>query len=549
MVGAKNRVVLIVTIPNDILRILRMPDATNDPPAADWQSLARRGCTMQLRPIQRRALDTIARYGGLLAPIGVGHGKTLITLLAAWAIGIYTRRLVRPLLLVPGGLVDKTNRDKEAYGRQYRIHPITVASYDRLSRASGTGLLERLRPTTIICDECHKLRARASVRTRRLSRYLHANPSTVFVGLSGTITARSILDYAHLAVWALGYNTPQPLEWTWLESWANVIDPGKPYSRSDMSAVYPLVRHYRQRPRQAYAQRLVTTPGVVSTDSDSIGCSLVIHHIEDMEVPGSITKAFAHLDAAWELPGGEAMFDNAPQLAEAKRCVVQGFYYVWEWSECEPDWGWIDARRDWWASLRRYLPTARSGCDSPALVETALLRGDTLRGRYSRAVIDAWAAWQHQRHKRPPPVRTQWIDDYLIRAVVKRAEAVGDPVLIWYKHRAVAQELRAASVPPYTPDRVATCAASIEAHGTGLNLQKWNHSIVLCPPSSGSKWQQLLGRTHRQGQAADTVKYEVYTHADPYKEAMRKAKETSEYLRDTQQQRQKLLYATHTRGN
>ena len=50
-----------------------------------------------------------------------------------------------------------------------------------------------------------------------------------------------------------------------------------------------------------------------------------------------------------------------------------------------------------------------------------------------------------------------------------------------------------------------TVVASIKAHGTGRNLQAFCRNLVANPPSDGATWEQLLGRTHRQGQEADEV--------------------------------------------
>lgn len=54
------------------------------------------GGTMKLRPIQAEALLEGVDCGGLLAGIGVGHGKTLLSILLPLALNA-----VRPLLIVP----------------------------------------------------------------------------------------------------------------------------------------------------------------------------------------------------------------------------------------------------------------------------------------------------------------------------------------------------------------------------------------------------------------------------------------------------------------
>ena len=72
--------------------------------------------------------------------------------------------------------------------------------------------------------------------------------------------------------------------------------------------------------------------------------------------------------------------------------------------------------------------------------------------------------------------------------------------------------------------REAVCA-SPRAHGTGKNLQQFARNLVANPPSDGATWEQLIGRTHRQGQEADEVTVEVYRHTAPFLEAVEKARD------------------------
>ena len=89
-----------------------------------------------------------------------------------------------------------------------------------------------------------------------------------------------------------------------------------------------------------------------------------------------------------------------------------------------------------------------------------------------------------------------------------------------------------------------TCAASYNVHGTGKNLQAWRNQLLLDPPSSGQAWEQLLGRTHRQGQTADEVLFHYYDHTDEFRNAIVTAKASAAYIQETTQTPQRLLYAT-----
>jgi hypothetical protein len=69
--------------------------------------------------------------------------------------------------------------------------------------------------------------------------------------------------------------------------------------------------------------------------------------------------------------------------------------------------------------------------------------------------------------------------------------------------------------------------------------------LVLTPPTSGTVWEQLLGRTHRPGQESDEVEVWVYRHTTELKQAIVKATADAEYQRGTTGNDQKLLNATY----
>ena len=111
------------------------------------QALKTPSGTMKLRKVQASALIEIGLHRGLFAPVGVGHGKTLISLLAPHMIDSR-----RPLLIVPAQLRIST---VSKYCRELSKHwhiPISfcdgsrVISYSSLSTKKGQHLLEELNP-------------------------------------------------------------------------------------------------------------------------------------------------------------------------------------------------------------------------------------------------------------------------------------------------------------------------------------------------------------------------------------------------------------------
>ena len=90
--------------------------------------------------------------------------------------------------------------------------------------------------------------------------------------------------------------------------------------------------------------------------------------------------------------------------------------------------------------------------------------------------------------------------------------------------------------------------ASIAAHGTGKNLQHaFSKNLVMQTPSSGKTIEQLLGRTHRQGQPEDEVWATFYTHTPEMYGALEGAKQDAQYVRTTMGTEQKILVGTWVR--
>ena len=195
-----------------------------------------RPCPTSLKPIQALALAEAARAGGLVGPIGAGHGKTLIDLLLPMVVP----GCKKAVLLIPANLrTQLLERDWDYYGGHWRLpnlvggrwYPpdprpaIDVLTYTKLQQMTATVLLESIKPDLIICDEAHNLKAAKGPRCTRFRQYLAKNPTTRLCVMSGTMATRSIHDYSHLSEFALGESSPLPHHAPSLDEWANAIDP------------------------------------------------------------------------------------------------------------------------------------------------------------------------------------------------------------------------------------------------------------------------------------------------------------------------------------
>lgn len=493
---------------------------------------------MRLRPVQGWALDTVAGVGGMLGIIGVGWGKTLV----AWLAPTVWAQARRPLVMLPASLREQFLADGNRLRQHWRIRgDVQVVSYEALSQPRTAGVLEALRPDLIVCDEAHHLRGRDSARTRRFLRYFASAPDTRLVAMSGTLTSRSIRDWAHLAALALRDGAPVPFDVDTLTQWAGALDEGLPPTEVWAAGVLKDWAEPGETLRDGFRRRVIETPGVVSTSADALGTGLEVY-LDAPHFP-DIAAAIQRLAFSSQDPDGNEV-DSPLEFSRVARQLGCGFWYRWVWPGGVPDFPWLESRNRWNHAVRQWLETGPgAGLDSPAMVVSACESGNPP----TDALAAAWDTWATERQKSPPPSVPVWYS----RAVVEYArDWVRDGGVVWYADAAVADALAEAGVPVFGPGTApelyqgAGFAASIRAHGTGKNLQRWSRNLVLTPPSAGDVWEQLLGRTHRPGQAADTVWVHVLVHHATARAAFDTARGEAKFIESTLGTRQKLNCAT-----
>lgn len=517
------------------------------------------GGTMTLKPIQNLALHWIEQKRGLVGPLAVGAGKTLLSLLAAPVMGAK-----RPILLIPPALQIPLRYEMERLSKHFTLPKnLYIIPYSQLSVARSTALLEDIKPDLVIADEAHNLRSSDAARTKRVLRYFDNFPTTRLIALSGTLTAKSLKDYNHLCRLALGNGSPVPLSEADLVAWANVLDSdGEPTERdwsifaafADVRGV-PLSGVDRERgvisPRQdaareAFRDRFNATPGVVATREASVSCSLNFYR-RAITTPDEVVLALDELQRTWTRPDGEEM-DSALSLWRLGMQISQGFYLRWVWPGGIPDKEWMEARAAWHREVRAVLARNLTGMDSPLLVWNAVERG----ALDYPSIGWAFRKWKEQKHKPAPPTETVWISDYMVRDALAwlKAHPKG---LVWHNDLATETALRAAGVPTFGAGQVPALdgslggmGLSIRVHGTGLDRLQYHHheNLVLSFPSSGKTCEQMIGRTHRQAQEADEVGVWYYGHTVAAQQAVTTARNRARYIEQTQGSPQKLVYGT-----
>lgn len=365
----------IQALPRRVLDLSAVPDLTplyskegcTGCPLCRDMSGATRG--VHLRDIQSAALWEAEAAGGLLAPMGVGSGKSLVALLLADAL-----RSEKAVLLVKPRLLEQMlAEDVPLYSRHFRLplDRITFLKYSKLEQqAHGVGALpaawkwlaylcaaicsplDEIAPDLIIADEAHSLLG-DSMRARKFRHYLKKNPRTRVCALSGTLGDKSVKLAEPLARASIRTLSPYPANFSELDDWARATDPGDPLDGQPMDpgALFdlcgplalaeemdalspadqelfissePAAREVRRVvARRVLRRRVTETPGVCATSQLSVGCGLVLR-ARPLEVPSLVAEVLDKLRRSWTAPGGEELRE-AMDVARVARQLALGF--------------------------------------------------------------------------------------------------------------------------------------------------------------------------------------------------------------------------------
>jgi len=508
--------------------------------------------TMTLRPIQARALYEFATMGGGFGAIGVGQGKTLLTLLLP-----VVMQAVRPMLLIPAHLRHATERARTAMAYHWRVaRHLRIDTYQRLSHHRAADELMRYRPDLLILDEAHKAKNARAAITRRLRRYLDAYPDTKVVVMSGTMVKRSLKDFAHLLTWALRRGAPVTRDFGELMDWADALDDGGGTwfggGACDPGALLLFTRPEdwdqtddKGAVRRGYRRRMSDTMGVVMTDTSTVDSTLSVR-AEVSHVSAAVHDAFRILRTMWELPDGQLLMDGFEVWRHAMTLGL-GFYYRWN---PRPPADWLNPRRTYAQAVREVLTTNRSGLDTERQVRDSILKGE----RPEHA--DALAAWLRVRDTFRPTSEAVWLDYGPAQAAARWA-LDHKRGLVWSEHGAFGRAVASIAGIPYfgqkgltdqgafIEDHRGPCVLSRQANSEGRNLQgHWQDNLIACHPTTGLATEQLYARTHRDGQDADEVTVEVMLGCVEHWGALEQARMDAKVIEQITGQPQKMGLAT-----
>lgn len=557
-----------------------------------------RPCLTTPNHVQALALYEMHLAHGMLGPIGVGHGKTVLDLLAPLAV----QNVRTAVLLVPSGVVEQLVLEYQLLSEHFRVPYLIVHGkheqewavpdapvlhvypYSLLQMASATTWLEQIKPDLIIADECDRLRNADTATTARVLRYFYAHGTTRFCAWSGSMTDAKIADYAHLAALALRQFSPLPIARDVVDDWARCLDARtEDESAAPAGALRLLCADDRETVEHAFSRRLTETQGVIATDAPAIKAKLIVAQRHPPETPRTILDALAHLRQTKERPDGDLLLD-ALSVVRCARELACGFFYRWTFPRGEPrdtiD-AWKNARRSWRQELVRKLAKRDAHLDSPLLCARAAMRWykERVDADYREIEADdidaddderenmeegeiarlpswhakAWPAWRDIRYAVQPVSEPVWVDTFLAEDAARWAwEYRG---IVWYDSNALGQKIAEMSnlhlhtggpdasrlIGAETGDY--SIVASINSHGRGRNgLQfKWADQIITQLPSSSAKTEQVLGRLHRIGQRAPVVRTWYYSHTKELQRSLDTLTSRAGYVESTIGASQKFL--------
>ncbi len=518
--------------------------------------------TQRLRPIQALALYEAGAYGGLLGPISVGAGKELIAFLVSRC--LFARH---PLLIMPAHLVRRSEDEMQEYSVNWRVpNNLRILSYQMLGQAHQDKVLSVIPPDLFIFNEVHRAKNRTAAVTRRLVRHMANFPNAKVVALSGTLLAKSLMDFAHIAKWCVK-PCPLPEGFAELRIWADALDEkASGWNTREPGALLELCTKEERAnnepvvaARMGFRRRLTETPGVVATEGgddvanshgDPITLTVrAIHYEQDPIVEAHFQK----LRDEWATPSGW-QFSIAMGVWRHARTLALGLHYEWDPEpEGGPEGPWCLARSAWKKFVRAAIRDSRG--------ENVLDSELQVRNACVRRALDSTAldTWNEIAPSYTPVSRASWHCEGALGACQRWMHQ--GPGIVFTDHTFFAEELARRTGAKYfgaggidkngleieKADPNSCIIASRVANSTGRNLQAWHRGLVTSSPHNALEWEQMLGRFHRHGQQHD-VTFDLLLGCRENYDGWMRSLDLARATQDTLGASQKLLIARTEEG-
>ena len=504
--------------------------------------------TMVLRASQAITLYEAATLGGVFAAIRTGGGKTIVSGLLPYVLGAEN-----PILFVPAKLKKKTRIEFAQLRQHWKIPKnYRIESYEKLGQKQHEKMLDNNQHDLVVCDEAQLLKhVKSSARARRMAKHKRAyNPPMCC--LSGT--PGEVDEFAHLLWWCLGSGAPVPSEEEELAVWAGCLNAKvDEWARTDPAELVPhLGPEAADYPKKAFRDRLVSTPGIIVSVDTYEGSRLIVRP-RYVEPEKATEAAFADLRQVLEMPDGWSLADAAFEGWAAARQLGLGYYYMHDPRPPEP---FRDVRKHYCKFVRTVLEYSER-YDSELQVREALASGHLLSPQWTPSAHltpahwekarkygiigrTIWDAWQIMQPEYTPKRYPVWLSDAVIDSAIAWGRAAGAQQqggIIWVDSVAFGNRLVEKTGWPYfrnmgldqnkrfiESDAVGskeTIIASIESNKEGRNLQgKWHRNLIIDLPTQGDDMQQLVSRTHRDGQNSTNVFVDYMVPCYEYYNAM-----------------------------
>lgn len=486
--------------------------------------------------------------GGAFLPFRPGAGKTLEGFLLPAVL-----EAKNPYLVVPAGLEAKTRKEYLEYARHWRLPAISIVTYEFLSHPKNLHWFMEAKPDFVVFDEAHNLRNDRCKAWRRWIRYSASNPGIKTVYMSGSAAGRKLFEIYHQLRSALKQNAPVPATKVEMDAWGRCVDEKVPLDfRLPPGALDRLPGHDEEenplrRARLKFRDRLNSTPGVVSTLEDVPAVGLRIW-VKEIEMPREVRDMFAAMREDFITPGGDS-FKLAIELWNHCRTLGCGTYRAFR---PPPPNEWRLARYEWHKFAREWL-SARHILDSEVHLVQAIEAGE---------VDDdgLYQAWKEVEPTYDPEANSVvvWVHDIVVDYATTWLQEHGG--LVWVPHRSVGERLAERAKVPYfrdggcdalgrlVDDYTGPCVVSIDSCGEGHNLQAHSKNLILSTPSTGSAVEQLLARTHRDGQEEHEVTAEFVVTCQEAYQSLAQACRDAVFAAETSGQPQRLCYANRELG-